>query len=454
MNHFARKFLCIAASLCLLLSLAACGGGTGSSAAAPDPADPAASQDTAADDTAAPAVSADSISLWLFAETHSNYFNWVTEEYKKDHPEVDFTIEVMDNEALQNRLAVIITAGGEGSPDLVDIEQGMFSRYMNADKMHFEPLTHYLERDGLMDKLVETRLSLYAFNGTYYGLEHALCPVTMAYRADLFEEYGIAIPTTWDEYKAAAAQFKEHGIYMASFSDMRSGKTLDEISLLLRPAGADYVDDSGNMVITPEWKQVVADIAQMQDDGMLFGHETDEDKWTQYRENRVATDFQADWAAGWLRDNVPEQSGMWEMTYLPKLTASSARTSCRGGTGFAMMEYTKKDKEALWDFMKFALVDTENQVEKYKIINLYPPVYEAMPLCNSPVEYYNNQNLGELYEELAPEMPVQNQAWWRTLFNESYTANIYDYCEGNLSIDELAEKILADTQDKIDTAPQ
>ena len=70
-----------------------------------------------------------------------------------------------------------------------------------------------------------------------------------------------------------------------------------------------------------------------------------------------------------------------------------------------------------------------------------------MPECNSPVEYYNNQNLGELYESLADEIPVQYQADWRNTFMETFNSNAYDLVEGNLSIDELTE-ILTEAVDE------
>lgn len=381
--------------------------------------------------------------IWCFAETHANYFRWVTEEYTKQHPELTFTVEIMDNTSMQDRLSVIINAGGEGSPDLVDIEQGTFPRYMNEDMMHFVPLDEYITRDGLENAMVEARLSLYTYGDKKYGLEHALCPVTMAYNPTLFEQCGIEVPTTWQEFKDAAAKFKEQGIYICVNGDMRTGD-MGYVELLARAAGKDIVADDGSLQITDEWKMLVSDTAQMQNDGMIYAAETDEDKWLQFRENRVAVDLEADWAAGWLRDNVPEQSGQWRMTYLPKVTEDASRTSVNGGTGLCMMEFTQNDREALWNFMKFAMYDTDNCLKKYEMVNLYPPVYAAMEGANTPVEYFGGQNLGELYQELAGETPVQKQAAWRTVYSEVLKNYLYDFVEGNMTIDELADSVVSE----------
>ncbi len=376
------------------------------------------------------------IVIWTFVQTHADYFEWVTSEYEKLHPEVTFTIEVMENVALQDRMIVVNSSGGEESPDLVDIEQNAFSRYMTEETMMFQPLNELMERDGILDKIVEARLQLYSWNDNYYGLEHALCPVTMAYRQDLFEEYGIEVPTTWEEYKAAAAAFAEHDIYMGGVRDM-SIEMPNELRALLIASGEDYIGEDGTVNITDDFKSVTEDYRDLQNDGMFYTYETDEEMWAMMAENKIATYFAADWAAGWLRDNVPEQSGKWKMAPYPKYKEDSSAVGVSGGTGLCMSKYSNADQETLWDFMKFAMVDKDNCVKRYELVSLYPPVYEAMEECNTPIEYYGGQNLGELWQSLAEEIPAQRQADWKTTFMETFSMNAFDYMEGNIDTDEF-----------------
>lgn len=439
MNTKRSKLMAIALAATLLgTSLAGCGGSSDSNTSGGG-GDASTTSELKVDES--------KITLWLFAETHSNYFEWVTEQYTSENPDVQFDIQVMDTTAMNDRLSVIITAGGEGTPDLIDMEQGQFPLYMNEEKMFFEPLNDRMEADGILDKVVEARLSLYSYNGNYYGIEHALCPVTMAYRPDLFEQAGVEVPTTYEEYMAAAEKLAEQGICIGSIGDLATSAMGDAETYLLS-AGEYIVNEDGtpHIVDNDVLKTFIDNQLYMEQNGMLLPIETDEDRWNAMAADQVATYITPDWAAGWLRDNIPEQSGMWEMTYLPKLTDSSSRTSCNGGTGFCMSSYTKKDKDLLWDFMKYAMIDAENCAEKYKIINLYPPVYDAMPLCNGPVEYFNNQDLGAMYTELAPEMPRQNQAPWRSKFSESMKNYSYDWYEGNMTTDELLQAV----QDDVD----
>ena len=95
------------------------------------------------------------------------------------------------------------------------------------------------------------------------------------------------------------------------------------------------------------------------------------------------------------------------------------------------------------------MLDTENCVRKYEFVSLYPPVYDSMAAANQPIEYYGGQNLGELWQELAPETPIQPQASWRRYYGEVIGTFMYDFYEGNMTIDEMADAVIAEVNDRI-----
>ncbi|UWX97724.1 extracellular solute-binding protein [Arthrobacter zhaoxinii] len=90
-----------------------------------------------------------------------------------------------------------------GAPDIVQIE--------------YDWLNSFLLQDGLVD-MTEYGIEEYKDNYTegawrdvssgdgVYAVPVDLGPVGLWYRQDLFEKYSIPIPTTWDEYAAAAEQ--------------------------------------------------------------------------------------------------------------------------------------------------------------------------------------------------------------------------------------------------------
>ena len=104
-------------------------------------------------------------------------------------------------------------------------------------------------------------------------------------------EYNIEIPTTWEEYKAAAEEFAKHDIYISATKDMSMGGELDEIVLLLRAAGLDYVDENGKLNITDEFKNIVMDYVQMQQNGMMYAWETQDEAWPVVAEDKSGNLF-------------------------------------------------------------------------------------------------------------------------------------------------------------------
>lgn len=384
------------------------------------------------------------LTIWCFADTHRAYFDYITGEYTKLHPNVTFTVENCGGTAERDRLAIAAQAGGDGACDMADIEQGQWPSYMTEDTMYFEPIEDRLEADGLSDAMVQARLNLYQYEGHYYGLEHALCPVLMAYRPDLFEEAGVEVPTTWEEYKAAAYALKEKGIYISYVYDLHKGIG-DIVSQITRSAHCDIVTEDGKFQLTDDYLAILEDVRTLAEDECLYVYEEGADYWYETSENHIATMFLADWACGWLRDNVPEQEGLWRMTAMPKYNEDSAPTSVSGGTGLCMVKFGDEDKkDVCWDFMKFAMLDPTNCVTKYEMVSLYPPVYAAMEACNTPVAYFGDQNLGEMWQEYAPETPIQYQARFRAIFDEIVAKYVYDYAEGDMTIEEFGDAIKAD----------
>ena len=83
---------------------------------------------------------------------------------------------------------------------LADIEQGRFGGFLRGGgDPGLVDLTDRLKEGGYMDKLVAARQALYTYKGKIYGIEHALTPVVLYYRADVWEGAGVDLTkvATW-----------------------------------------------------------------------------------------------------------------------------------------------------------------------------------------------------------------------------------------------------------------
>ena len=82
------------------------------------------------------------------------------------------------------------------------------------------------------------------YRGRHYGLPVTMLPFVLAANRSILDRYGVAVPRTWGEMKAAGAVLKEHGIHAFT---MPAGLNLDTayrfLPLLYGAGGRVFNDD-------------------------------------------------------------------------------------------------------------------------------------------------------------------------------------------------------------------
>jgi ABC-type glycerol-3-phosphate transport system substrate-binding protein len=122
------------------------------------------------------------------------YSRWYEEQAERYAAEVNpsFTLEVTEiaYPDMHDNLLVSLQSGGVGAPDIADIEQGRFGGFLVGGDPGLVDLRPRLEEGGYLEQLVAAREGLYSYEGKIYGIEHALTPVVLYYRADIWEGAG------------------------------------------------------------------------------------------------------------------------------------------------------------------------------------------------------------------------------------------------------------------------
>lgn len=364
-----------------------------------------------------------SLVLWTFVDTHARWFKRRGAEYQKTHPGFSLTVNQYPNPPYKQKLLTVLETGVD-APDLCDVEQGMFGSFLQGT-VPFVPLEHRLISGGYLNKLVPTREALYTWNGHIYGVEHALTPVVLYYRADYFKKYGIKPSdlATWDDFIAAGKTLKKHGVYMLA-TDYSYFETL------LRQRGSDIFNAKGALtadsplaVNTIEWLmglQTTHDIAKPAASYSIFAPQA----WAELQKGTFATQIGADWWAGFLTDNAATLAGKWRAMPLPVWANDTAKrpTSCNGGTGLCIPVTTSKQSLA-WDFAQFCLLTKTGTVEAFQMIDLFPPFIPSWSdtALHTPNAYMGGQDLGSLFSEIGRKVPAEYQSPYRADF-ETFTA--------------------------------
>ncbi|MBT4269654.1 MAG: extracellular solute-binding protein, partial [Deltaproteobacteria bacterium] len=124
-------------------------------------------------------------------------------------------IKVMDEHfpSAPGRRKVIMELGA-GNKDL-DVFQGMMKTAFQYNAAGWlEPLDKYLADPSLtspdFDFADFYQSSHPVIDGKLIGISGSCNPQVLMYRKDLFDNYGIAVPTTWKELEAAAKKLKQN----------------------------------------------------------------------------------------------------------------------------------------------------------------------------------------------------------------------------------------------------
>ena len=114
-----------------------------------------------------------------------------------------------------------------------------------------------------------------------------------------------------------------------------------------------------------------------------------------------------------------------------------------------MIGITKQcqNPDLAWELLKFTYFDRASLINRYETTLIIPPLKAAWDAeaLKQPLEYLGGQPLGELFIELAPELPprYQNPYWSEAadLLNDAIFAAVTQKQTPRQALNELAEKV-------------
>ena len=387
-----------------------------------------------------------SLELWTFVNTHARWFREQAERYQEEvNPNFELEVVEIAYSDMHDRLLISLQSGGAGAPDMSDIEQGRFGSFLRGGgDPGLVPLNDLLAEGGYNDQMVSARQALYTYEGKTYGVEHALTPVVLYYRADIWEGAGFDPQTfeTWDDFIAAAQAI------IADNPDVVPLPIDGGIhELLLRQRGGDFFNAEGEVTIDSELSIETMDWLLTQvDAGISAQVPGGEATWASFKDGTFISWLGADWYAGFFKDNAPELEGKWKAAPLPAWEAGGIRTSVLGGTGLTVVK-TSPNVDVALDFLEFAMLSVEGNVRRFELTNLFPPFIPAMDdeRLHAADAYFSDQDLGAVFADVGPEAPAQFQSPFRAQLNDLRGTTFQDIIDRNRTpadvFTEIAETI-------------
>jgi len=280
------------------------------------------------------------LEYWAWNESQEQ----IVTAWNEAHP--DIQVKHSDVGGGGDTSAKLVTSTRAGNaPDVALVEYNTLPAMIVAGVA--ADITEYT--DGLSEEFAPGVWSQTTFDGATYGVPQDTGPQALNYNKARFDELGIDVPTTWEEFAEAAE--KIHGAdpnaYITTFAPAEFGG----FAAFAQQAGAEWwtVDgDTWTVDIDGEESVAVAEYWQdLIDRDLVLAEPLLTPEWNASLNAGDILSWPAGiWAAGVLYGVGEQMEGDWALAPLPQWSAGDTAAAFQGGSGAIVTTSSKHPKEA------------------------------------------------------------------------------------------------------------
>ena len=316
----------------------------------------------------------------------------VVDLWNETNPNIHVTVNTQDGgDPAITKLLTAVNAGS-GAPDLIQAEYQKIPTLVAADALVDLADTEAKEtKDNFPDGVWN---SVTLGGEALYAVPQDTGPMAFYYRADIFEGLGLAVPTTWDEYAAAAKTIHDADpeAYLGTFSSNDAGW----FTGMAQQAGASWwgIDgDAWSVKIAEEPTEKVAGYwGGLVEQGTIDNKPMYTPEWNAaLNSGKQVGWLSAAWAPGVLAGNAGATAGKWKVAPMPQWDAAKPATGNWGGSSTAVTTQSKNVAAAA-KFATWLNTSPEAVDALVKVSNIYPADTEgAKTALTAAPEFFSNQ---------------------------------------------------------------
>ncbi len=321
---------------------------------------------------------------------------------------------------------------------LVDLNE-----FKELDKNH-EDTEEYETFDEVMDRFGDSAAIPYEYNGGLYALPDQQSFYIMFYRHDIFEQLGLEVPQTWDEFLAVTAVLQRNNMnsYLP-YTKITSAATVNTgvgglnlfCSVLMQHGEEGNLYNAERNRCMLDSPTALKAFSYWTDMYTKYKIPTEASFYNRFRVGTIPIGIMAYTQYTTFAEAAPEITGRWSIALIPGVKAEDGtinRTISGSGTGCSILETSENPVEA-WTFIKWwTSADTQSRyntnvesiigtISRVTTANL--EAFEMMSWERGDLEILLNQR--EWIVEV-PEVPGSyyvsrsvDQAYWNVINSES-----------------------------------
>ncbi len=316
------------------------------------------------------------------------------EGFQKENPNITVQYEALDWDTTLEKLNVVMTGGTP--PDVVTTDMTWLPKFAALGGFTDLKTLSGGKLNGVAWDQAYTpgALESITYNGQIVAALYDFDVYALYYRADLFEQKGLKVPTTWTELAEVSQKLVEGDKYKYQWLP----ETFHGSQWIYENGGNLLSDDNKTVVFnSPEAVEAIQAYADMltKDSAIYWGADQGE-RIQGIKDGRIAMFSDGPYNMGIMKSAAPEMAGQWRVALHPY---SKQAGSYLGGTGLVIPSQSK-NKEAAWKFIEYAM-RVENQIGVYTYAGAAPALTAALQSekVNVADPYFGGQKPFEVFLE-------------------------------------------------------
>jgi multiple sugar transport system substrate-binding protein len=361
--------------------------------------------------------------------------------YEKSHPNVKINVEnPADSSA---KLATALKAGS-GAPDVA------MTGYTNIPQLVGGGGLADLSKYGVSSKksdYLDWTWKLVSSGDAVYAVPLDIGPTALVYNKNVLDQYGIAVPTTWDEFATAAAELHDKSGGTVAIANIPGTWADWFVGLAWQNGSRPWsVDSDGKYTqsLNDEAAKQVAEYWQpLLDKGYLTTYpQFSQDLWNALSAGQIATAIEAAWGAGgWAQNVSADTKGVWRSADLPQWSGSGDFASGDMGGSAILVPEQGKHKQAATDFALWLSGTKEGTQTEYDISGTFAAAKVGLKLdsftdpTKNPSNFFGGQNVAAVYAKAADAVDQSFvYAPWYPAVSDAYSASFADAVAGKTTL--------------------